>query len=354
MAATPILDLQIEPPKQRSQWPSLLLGAVLGGIVSYFLIINDVSLRWLPSFLFAVLVHELAHLAGGMMAGMAPGAISVGPFTLSRSGARWSLRVEFRNPWLGGFSKPLPAKGQFDRGAYALMVAAGPLSNILLAAIAWQRWPSLFWTNVICIVLSLAPFSVSDGARLLMLRDRRRAHSWMALLQLQSEETAGVRPRDWDADLFKAVVEMPPAAPEYAYCHLLAYYRYLDFDDHEAALESIEKALAGCKRTTPVIRACCYLEAAGANSLLRQNAAAARRWLELSRRAHNLPSVAGAEGQIAFCEQRYADAARLFDEAREWLLKRKLDSGLARFAVDKFAEYRERCEAAAPAKSETA
>ena len=54
-------------------------------------------------------------------------------------------------------------------------------------------------------------------------------------------------------------------------------------------------------------------------------------------------STYGVEAAIAICEKRYDDALRLLNKAGVRIERRKLDSGLARFAKEKLAEYKELC-----------
>ncbi|WP_321477355.1 hypothetical protein [uncultured Paludibaculum sp.] len=55
---------------------------------------------------------------------------------------------------------------------------------------------------------------------------------------------------------------MPPSEPEYSYCQLLAFYRLIDEGAETAALQHIESALSGLRRTGKPYRQMVYVEAA--------------------------------------------------------------------------------------------
>ena len=57
-------------------------------------------------------------------------------------------------------------------------------------------------------------------------------------------------------------------------------------------------------------------------------------------------STDSVEAVIAMREERYDDALRLLARARARIERYKLDSGLARFAKEKLAEYEEMCKGA--------
>lgn len=85
---------------------------------------------------FVVGVHELGHLAAGRLVGMEASTFSVGfgPALWSgrdRRGTLWAIRLF---P-LGGSVAPAMELDKYPIGPRAVMIAAGPLANLLLAAV---------------------------------------------------------------------------------------------------------------------------------------------------------------------------------------------------------------------------
>jgi len=127
---------------------------------------------------------------------------------------------------------------------------------------------------------------------------------------------------------------------------MLAFYRQLDEGEEEAALGRLEAALAASGVCGRALRHGCFLEAACSSGLLRGSAENARGWLADARKVRRPESQQGAEAAIAMCERRYADAVKHFDAALDFVARRKLDSGLARFAKQRMIFCRRECQAA--------
>lgn len=165
----------------------------------------------------------------------------------------------------------------------------------------------------------------------------------MALWALQGEETCGVLPRNWDPELIRQMLVADPTSAQYPNIQLLAFYRLADEKNEQVALEHLEKALAKSARCSKVLRQCIFLEAAFSSALWRKNILQARTWLARAGQVREPLSTCGVEAAIAICEKRYDDAVRLLDTVCVRIERRKLDSGLARFAKEKLAEYKELC-----------
>ena len=82
-----------------------------------------------------------------------------------------------------------------------------------------------------------------------------------------------------------------------------------------------------------------FLEAACACALVHRSAPGARKWLERANRLRKPESSHSAEAAIAVCERRYGDAIRLYGSAYHRLVRDRLDSGVARFEMQKLTEY---------------
>jgi len=199
-------------------------------------------------------------------------------------------------------------------------------------------------------LFSVFPFAVglykSDGALLRMLiRHPDQTASWMAMLELQTAEAKGLRPREWDAGVFGQMLTVKAAASEYPYCQLMAFYRRLDEQSEPAALEHLENVLATSARSGKPFRHAAFLEAASSSAIIRKQAGQARTWRDRACKLRRPDSLDVIEAGIAMCEMRYEEAARYWEVARARVAQRRLDSGLIRFAKEKWAEYETACRA---------
>lgn len=358
MGATPIFDLEQEPPLWRSRrWVGIAVGAALGfvlavspGAIPRHLPPLNVLLT-LPLLYIAVAVHELGHMIAGRIVGMPPGAIAIGGLVVFKSGPRWIVRFDYGSMLGGGLTKVLPRRTDYSRGAFAWMVAGGPLASLLLTAACglalvwhgpgeWAWISTLFWGALLTVVMSLLPYSSglnkSDGARLwTILRRPEQFGPWAALLALQTEETEGVTPRNWNAEVFERALRADGSTREYPYIQLLAFYRCLHLGDVPAALQHLEDGLATSQRCGKGLRQHLFLEAAWASARIRRSVPQARAWLAHAGDVAKPLSTDAVEAAIAICERRYSDARGYQAAFRARLLKRKLASGLALFALER-------------------
>lgn len=319
------------------------------------------GLLFFPALYVAIAFHEIGHLIAGKLAGLDTGGISVGPFLVAKSGKNWVFRFE-RRLNVGGFFTPFTSI-EVPPLRYAWMVAGGPLVSVALTLLSvliftrygsglWNWIGSLFWMSLFTVMISAIPFSSglqkSDGARLWQLiRYPERARFWMALLALQTEDAKGLRPREWNRRSFEQILTIDPAASEYLYSQLLAFYRRLDDGVEGEALVHLENALARYTRAGKPLRQALFLEAASANANIRKQPDKARIWRDRACKLRKPESLHVIEAGIAMCEGRYQEAVLHWQAAREHMVRKKLDSGRVRFAIDKWAEYEAFCKSAA-------
>ncbi len=365
MSATPILDLWQDPPAPRVNKWATLIGLTVGAAIGFALISLSDSLpgfnplEWMLFFYVAIAIHELGHLVAGKMNGMAPGYLAVGGFVMTKSGDHWNYRFEPRLI-LGGMAGLLPDKGDLRVEAFAWMVAGGPIASILFAIACWIAFVkfdsgtdwlgSACWASLIGL-LSLIPMSSgvhqSDAARLWMLFKRpAQARVWMTTGAVGTENVKGIRPREWDSAMVARMLADGPEGGAMIWPQLMAYYRRLDEGDEAAARVHLERALAASAKSGKAIRQLLYLEAAEVNALMSGNATKARTWRERALKLRKPESMACVDGSIAMCEGRYDDAIRDIAAARAFMVKRKVDSGLARFAHERLNDRQRRCEEA--------
>ncbi len=115
----------------------------------------------------------------------------------------------------------------------------------------------------------------------------------------------------------------------------MAYYRSLGEGNEPEACGHLENALAASGKSGRMIRQTLFFEAAEVNALIRHSAANAHIWRERALKLRKPETSARVDGAIAMSEGRYDDALRDIAEARAYLVKLKLDSGLARFAKER-------------------
>ena len=165
----------------------------------------------------------------------------------------------------------------------------------------------------------------------------------MALVQVMAQETQGVLPRDWDAELFDQMMSYDPESTDAAYRQLLAFHRRIDEGDNDAALDHLEKALAASGSCGRLVRHLCFSEAACSSALLRGNPTAARTWRKLAEKLRRPLIPQNLDAAIAQSEGRWEEAAKSWDTTLAFLTARKFDSGMVRAAKRRIEEFRQQC-----------
>jgi hypothetical protein len=237
-------------------------------------------------------------------------------------------------------------------------VAAGPIASVLSVLVCWLAflkygsgdWDwigSSCWASAVGL-LSLIPMSSgmnkSDAARLWMLWTKPgESRAWMATVAVQAESAAGVLPREWDSALMDQMLQAIPNGPEGIFRHIMAYYRRLDEKNDEAACGHLESALAASAKSGKAVRQLLFFEAAEVNALIRHDSPRAHTWLGRAVKLRKAESVACVKGSISMCEARFEDGLREIAEARAFIVKKKVDSGLARFAKERLDDRERLC-----------
>lgn len=380
MTATPILDFLQDPPLPQRAWKATLIGSLFGAAFALAIIwVENLfaenawcpgfnGLLFVPAFYVATAIHEVGHYLAGKSLGLASGGFAVGAFIFTKSGDNWIFRFD-RRLWIGGFFVPLVTPADVRVSAYAWMVAGGPIASILGAIAVWflcqlqgsGEWNwlgTVFWACVFSMI-SLVPASSgltkSDGSRLWgLFRHPKREQAWIALIAVHSQETKGVRPRDWDAESTEKIAAIDENAREFSHCHWLLYYRALDQGREEEALQHLEQALGNSSRSGKVIRQSLFLEAAWSSAHFRNDANRARQWLTRAIAIRKPESMEAVHAAISMSEGRHGDAERQWQAAIQWVESRRFDSGLVRFAKERWAFYADQCRRASSAPGEPA
>ena len=351
---TPIFDLEQDLPRSCPKPWSVWRGYALLGLVSLLFFYSVPQpphgelVYLLPALYLGLVIHELGHVVTAGLAGLDVGGLCIGGFMVMQSGGRWMFRFSLR--WLlnfGGFVVPLPASREFPQSRFAWFIAGGPIASILLTAACWLAvsrsgdaagdWiRTLLWASGVFIIASVTPFSVqgmrSDGLVLWQLwRKPKITQRLMSFLALRAAEMKGVRPRDFDLELMKEVLDTTQAETFYTLVQIYAWYWRVDQGDEIGALEHLEKFLAsaGRGRSKALKRSACQV-AAAASASTRNNPTQARVWMERASkfgRPTSVESTEGIEARIAMIEGRYEDALAHWTAMREHLTRRHGDWG---------------------------
>lgn len=192
-----------------------------------------VVLSPLLSFLTVVFVHEMGHVALGLLADFRLIYVRVGPLRISPP-----LRISWTSPSNRrpvGITYFVPSHVRNLRRRTILMVLGGPLANLAsgLLVILLQSKLSVFsgWFVSFSIFIgigNLIPIRrlglISDGKRILMLlRKRYQGERWLAIMQLGADLTNGVAPEDLRSDLLTMATAAQDDSPDTVAAYALAY-----------------------------------------------------------------------------------------------------------------------------------
>jgi hypothetical protein len=268
-SSTPILNLEMPIPAQTKKLRSRILGFLAGVIVGLLAIVSLDRRAELPGValfsLFAafpavVLVHELGHLAAGLVVGLRFNSIRV---------AFWTLRLEYGKLVLRARCEPAGGyAGIFLDRIYRMrrrifwFVAGGPIASILsvvigVNAVSFFRlqndWvigflSAFVYLSLLVSLMSLVPMRKgmwSDGARLEMLaRSRAQTRRWFSILGLGMQASRGIPPRSWNQNWIRSATRLQDHTVDERSACWLAYLHASDCKDAERAGTHLERCLA--------------------------------------------------------------------------------------------------------------
>ncbi|SMB81845.1 metalloprotease [Deinococcus hopiensis] len=201
---------------------------ITAGVSSLYLPLNSLEFNpnaafvWIAVFFLpSIVLHELGHALAGRLQGMRFAGLVAGPLKIELRGRRPALTFStYRASGGQALLDPGPPTGLRHRLAW--MFLAGPLTNLLVAAVTYPvlwvagpHWPAavvaplfaLSAINAIGGVMNLVPsftpgMAVSDGDALLtLLRSRREAPEAVALGSLITLTGTGTLSPAWAAQL---------------------------------------------------------------------------------------------------------------------------------------------------------
>ena len=237
-----------------------------------------------------LLAHELGHLIGGRLVGFRAFLLIVGPIRLERGDAGWHLHMNRSAALWGGLAGSTPTNGANLRLRSAVMIAAGPLTSLVVGlgglSLWWVRHPAGLgattpYVDVVLLftllcggaasltigIATLLPLRttgfLSDGARLLrLLQNGPVARRDMALQSIIAQSLAGQRPRDWSRALIDEALSVRDGTPFEFTAWQLAQFHALDNGRAAEAMEWLARVVAGINLLTPALRPGVRYEAA--------------------------------------------------------------------------------------------
>lgn len=225
--------------------------------------LGAIDLLALPLAFFAViLVHELGHLAGGMLRGMRFLLLIVGPLRLRRTVSGLKLDWFLSGQTFGGLAAAMPDLRRPLRAQLLPLIVGGPLASALLAVAALGLSASvddraaahllvLGAMSAMIFMVTALPMRAggfqSDGMQCIeLLRGGPAVEQRTLLMAVYAQSLAGVRPRDRDsAPLERALALRGDEPMRDTGAALMAYQAALDHRDLKAAGEWIDCVAAG-------------------------------------------------------------------------------------------------------------
>ncbi len=298
-------------------------------------------------FIAAIVVHELGHLAGGLLVGFRFVMVMIGPVLLRRTGDRLELHLLRGRAVAGGLAAAMPRDDRNLRPRFAMMVAGGPLANLLafllcvllvialapvlqrggyLASQAGFLVNYFALANFILVVLNIIPYHSrgfdSDGRQFLdLVAGRERAERKCLQVAMVAQSRSGRRPREYDPTLLQRLLALRDnhvgAAAEDAVSYLLAYYYHIDRGEVELAGGYVDQLLTSLEGYNAALRSGVLVESTYFLAMYRKDAAAASQLLAQADKRSFVEqhTLLRAEAALALAEDRFEDARRLAGQA---------------------------------------
>jgi hypothetical protein len=304
----------------------------------------------LAAFTLALPVHEAGHVIAGLLVGFRCYEASVPPLRIYRSAGGW--RIGVAHTMRGAYAACYFAGGRNLRKRLLLYSAGGCLISLLSGMAAgvcaalskglapeWFRCALIVYAGVSMLMGILASLPVaggswpSDGVRMRLLwRDGPAAARSCSLDSLTGATMRGVRPKDLDPELLRIASSLPDGSIEDLSAARHCYNCAVDSGRIEEAGELLAEIVEGRQQLPDERRPVWLCEAAWFEAAFRQDAAAARKWMEHPENRVSRASAGArlkAQAAIAALEGRFGEAEKLAQQAlRE--LDRGPDLGMVR------------------------
>jgi hypothetical protein len=251
--------------------------------------------------LVVTVVHELGHTITGLGLGMKLRLFQIGPLAWRVREGRWAFKFNrkelFAASGATGMAPTSPRPELVDR---ILLVAGGPLANLLAALLAfgiaipggdgntgqWRGIVALFAVfSLIGFAFNLIPMpsrrSYSDGAQIYQLLAGGPWADWQrAAFGATATLVTPYRPRDLDLELMRRAAKGIRDPRRVMQMWLYCYEHFLDMGQWDDAIEAVRKAESVYPQVVDETSAGLLAIFVFANALLIREAAAARIWWE--------------------------------------------------------------------------
>jgi hypothetical protein len=358
MSPTPILDRQQPPPapKKPRKWITTMVGGAIGVAIVFLgpkFLPDNLALAlplFFPALFVGVLLHELGHVAAGLLAGLQFRHVLVGPWALTRSARGFRLQFHWRRLLAGGLTLMVPRSPDGIRSEFRLFVAGGPVVTLLVfGAVALLPWgpvsAALLEANLLIAASCLIPMEVrgyyTDAKHIAILGgDGPEGDRLAAILYLMMLDGQGVRPRAWPAEVV-ANLALPGGRAYRGGGRIYLHIYARDTSPQAEVAAALEQVLAVSNELNAALRLTYFSEAAFFQSANNRNAALAHAWLADARAVQGAVAQKGwdepALTAIAYAEGNDAELRQHHQRALEYLdgLPGPTGSGIA---------YRERLE----------
>jgi hypothetical protein len=296
MSPTPILDRQqpAPAPKAPRKWLARTLGALIGlaiVLVPGRMLPGDslVVLALVPAFFFAVLLHELGHVAAGLMAGLDFRRVLVGGLMFTREPRGYRLRFAGKGIMAGGITVMIPRGPEQIRRKYLLFVAGGPVVTLLLfvpaALLPWgTATAALLFVNLFLAAFCLIPMKTggfyNDAKAIgILRRESPDADRLSAVLYLLALDGQAVAPHKWPAEVVAKTLAEGGHNEFRTAARIVAHLYAQDALPPAEVAAALENALSVSHEMSASQRASYFAEAAFFQGVTNRNAELARAWL---------------------------------------------------------------------------
>jgi len=361
---------------------SMVIAATIGGLAvglfgrlpigeRFIRLVSQSDLLFiLPILLLVIFVHELGHLAGGILRGMSFLLLVVGPFQWTRgvSGIRFGWNL---NPgMMGGLAAATPDRQRPLLPQLLGLVLGGPLASLFLAVGSFLLGDRLDGRPAALLLMtglfSLAIFLVTalpfraggmqtDGWQLIEIsRGGDGVVERQLILEITGASLTGERPRNWNAEIIDRLENLVSREPlRNIAARILALYYHWDRGE-QAQVESLAAWLnehvaeypAGFRQAIHVDLALLALDSeagseAGSPAVIERHVAAAADGMVEPARRKLLAA------KLAFRDGRLDEARQAIGEARK-ALPRSTDPGVSYLTADQLDQLEAAITASSP------
>ena len=336
---TPILDSGVLPPRRpRKHFLGVIVGFLTGLLIAAGVAAVSTNrahtsatlFLYLPVLMLTVVLHELGHVAAGVLVGFHFSSISIGPFSIGLQYGRVRFQIRAQSGALGYAGMHMQTVSRLRRKLF-IFVMAGPLMNLVsgtVAAVFILISPQELrsgWLIPLSAAFSMLSFSIfllsaipfrstfhSDGDRIRMLvKSPREARRWISAMALASQQRKGIRPRRWKQTWLQAVCAVRDSSRDEFLGNFLAYIAAADRKDVTAEAKHLERCLELAHLPPVMSRDLIACESSYFCAWTRSDSRLAESWLSQLENRKPITPLIGIRTEIAL-----ACARHHFEEAK--------------------------------------